>query len=292
LEHHYIVGTSNVKLSICLWPPMVNEQKTTKCSLLPKVFYSLSYPAPDPVRFPLMYQSWCDLTFLHWRYPVEVIRRLVPQPLEVESFDGSAWVGITPFVLRGLRPVLVPPFPWLSAFPETNCRTYIRGPDGRSGVWFFSLDSARALAVMGARLAFGLPYAWSQMRVVRNGRQVSYQSTRLWPRSRARTSITVNEGVEIESGAIELFLTARFRLYSFIRGHLTYTAVEHPPWPLKSAQIVSAEQTLTAAAGLPEPAGPPIVHFSPGVRVRVARPKRVQFVGKFGLSRQTSSRGG
>src|SRR5581483_5061957 len=101
-----------------------------------------------------MLQSWCDLTFLHWRYPLEAAQALVPGPLQVETFDGSAWVGITPFVVRALRPPLLPSLPWISHFPETNCRTYVKGPDGHSGVWFFSLDAARAPAVMGARLGY------------------------------------------------------------------------------------------------------------------------------------------
>jgi uncharacterized protein len=234
-----------------------------------------SYPKPQPVRFPFMFQSWCELTFLHWRYPVEVVQQLVPRPLRVESFEGSAWVGVTPFVVRNLRPPLLPALPWISTFPETNCRTYVQGPDGGSGVWFFSLDAARAPAVAGARFAYGLPYAWARMSVKRSGAQLLYRSSRIWPCSRGHTCIKVREGNRITSQDLEIFLTARFRLYSFVRGVLSYTDVEHPPWPLESAQLISAEQTLTVTAGLPQPAGTPIVHFSPGVRVRIARPKRL-----------------
>lgn len=88
-------------------------------------------------------QSWCHMTFLRWRYPVAPVQRQVARPLEVESFDGSAWVGVTPFLLRRLRAESLPPLPWISQFPETNCRTYGKGPDGHSGVWFFSLGAAR-----------------------------------------------------------------------------------------------------------------------------------------------------
>ena len=128
---------------------------------------SVQYPEPPRIGFPVMYQDWCYLTFLHFRYPVEVVTKQVPAPLTVETFDGSAWVAVTPFLLRNLRPPWLPPWPWISHFPETNCRTYVRAPDGTPGVWFFSLDAARAHAVLGARLTFGLPYAWSRMRVER-----------------------------------------------------------------------------------------------------------------------------
>jgi uncharacterized protein YqjF (DUF2071 family) len=229
----------------------------------------------ERVSLAVMLQSWCDLTFLHWRFPAQSVQAHVPAPLEVESFDGSAWVGVTPFVVRDLRPPLLPALPWISAFPETNCRTYVRGPDGQSGVWFFSLDAARSAAVAAARISYGLPYAWARMKVIRRPGQIIYESSRRWPDRNARTRIIVEPGEPIRAQPLDIFLTARFRLYSFLFGRLTYTRVEHPPWPLQSARFASAEQTLTDCAGLPNSDGNPLVHFSPGVRVRVAAPAPV-----------------
>ena len=230
---------------------------------------------PESVAHPAMLQSWNQITFLHWRYPVETVRALIPAPLEVESFDGSAWVGITPFVVGDLRPPWLPPLPWISRFPETNCRTYVRGPDGHSGVWFFSLDAARAAAVAGARLAYGLPYAWARMRVCRVKHRFVYESSRKWPDSRARTRIVTEPGEQVEARPLEAFLTARYRLYSYILGRLTYTSVEHAPWPLQTARAVEVDESLIQNAGLPAPTGVPIAHFSRGVMVRVAYPKRI-----------------
>lgn len=227
------------------------------------------------VRIAAMIQNWRNLTFLHWRFPAAAIAGKIPAPLELDTFDGSAWVAITPFWLSGLRPPLLPALPWVSAFPETNCRTYVRGPDGQAGVWFWSLDASRAIAVAGARLAYGLPYAWSRMRVTTTGRRVRYESRRRWPDKEATTRIDVERGDPTEAGELEDFLTARFRLYSFIAGRLTCTQVEHSPWPLEAARITRLEQTLTDAAGIPKPEGAPLVHFSPGVRVRVSMPQLV-----------------
>src|ERR1044072_1701490 len=102
-----------------------------------------------------MYQAWRNLTFLHWRYPPAVMQAHLPKGLQVDTFDGSAWLRLAP-VLLGLT---------YSTFPETNVLTYVRGPDGKSGVWFFSLDAASLSAVIGARIAYGLPYMWSRMSV-------------------------------------------------------------------------------------------------------------------------------
>jgi len=232
-------------------------------------------PAAEPVRHAVMYQNWCDLTFLHWRYPLDVVRQHVPPPLEVEDFEGTAWIGITPFFLRGLRPPGFPSLPWISNFPETNCRTYVRGPDGHSGIWFFSLDAARLAAVAGARVTYGLPYAWSRMEVTRSGSQIVYHSARTGPLPTASTDIIVEPGATIEAQPLERFLTARFRLYSFVLGQLVSATVEHEPWPLQTTRAVKLVQTILPAAGLPDPQESAHVMFSRGVHVRIAAPKRV-----------------
>jgi uncharacterized protein YqjF (DUF2071 family) len=209
-----------------------------------------------------MYQAWRNLTFLHWRYPAQVLQTHLPAGLRIDTFDGSAWLRLAPFLLE-LR---------LWAFPETNVLTYVIGPDGEAGVWFFSLDAASASAVAGARLVYGLPYMWSRMRVYAEGRRAEYESVRRWPDRRGMTRIAVERGEAIQAGELETFLTARFRLYSLRRGRLIFARVEHAPWPLESARLVSLQQTLTDTLGLPPPAGEPLVHFSPGVEVQAGPP--------------------
>jgi uncharacterized protein YqjF (DUF2071 family) len=117
---------------------------------------------------------------------------------------------------------------------------------------------------------------WSRMRVEADGRGAEYESARRWPDRRGMTRIEVERGAKIEAGALETFLTARFRLYSLRRGRLISGDVEHGPWPLESARLISLEQTLTDTLGLPRPEGAPLVHFSPGVEVRAGRPRGVE----------------
>jgi uncharacterized protein YqjF (DUF2071 family) len=228
---------------------------------------------------PAMFQNWRYLTFLHWRASVSAVAGLLPSSLRVDTYDGSAWVGVTPFLLSGLRPPFSSALWWISEFPETNCRTYVIGPDGRAGIWFFSLDAARWPAVLGARVGYGLPYAWSRMRVTMENDRVRYESRRVGC-ARAASSIEVEVGQRIEPSEIEIFLTARYRLFSTIWGRLACAEVEHEPWPLHSASLLHCEQTLTQEAGIyVEPAGP-LVHFSPGVKVRVGRPKLVSVANR------------
>lgn len=215
------------------------------------------------------------LTFLHWKYDPVAVQSMLPAGLTVDTFDGAAWVGLTPFLLSGLRLPHVPALPWISRFPETNVRTYARGPDGTPGVWFFSLDAARVLAVTGARAAYRLPYMWSRMRVEASGTRVEYQGGRIFPRPRAGYSIAIEPGMEIHPGDRDHFLTARWRLYTKFGKQLAFAQVEHPPWPLYAARVLRLEQNLLQCAGLPAPRGEPIAHYSPGVDARVSRPQGV-----------------
>jgi uncharacterized protein len=235
----------------------------------------MSSPYPQwPVRWPVMYQTWTWLTFLHWAYEPETVQQLLPDGLTVHTFDGRAWVGLTPFLLEDLRTPVAPALPWFTSFPETNVRTYVRGPDGREGLWFFSLDAARLEPVLIARSTYWLPYMWSDMTVERESETVRYRSHRRWPGpTTAAASISVKIGSALqpdELAPFDHYLTARWQLYTKIGPVLARSNVEHEPWPLHHATVDELDQSLIAAAGLPNPHGEPIVHWSPGVHTRIS----------------------
>lgn len=209
-----------------------------------------------------MLQRWRLVTFLHWRYPPDLVQRLLPAGLRVETFDGAAWVGLLPFLMEVRAP-------WLGRFPETNVRTYVRGPDGRAGISFFSLDAARLAAVVGGRVGFGLPYHWAAMSVDENGAQLRYQSRRRGG-GNAASRVMVRVGAPItEHGPLAEFLTARFRLYAVMAGRLVAANARHGPWPLRAAEVADLHDELVTAAGLPAPDGAPLAHASSGVQVSI-----------------------
>ena len=216
-----------------------------------------------------MRQSWLDLTFLHWRYAPSIVRPFVPSNLELDLYDGTAWVGLVPFRIAGLTHPRAPEIPWLSNFAETNVRTYVFDQEGRRGVWFFSLDAARWPAVLGARAGYALPYYWARMRVDAAAGSVHYRSERLaGPAARSNLDIQIGPPIA-QPSELEVFLTARFRLYAKRRRRLLRAGIEHAPWPLQEAHVIRQEQSLVQAAGLPEPAGAPLVHFASRVDVLV-----------------------
>lgn len=232
----------------------------------------ISPSPPHRVELAVMRQTWRDLTFLHWRYDPALVRPLVPPALELDLWEGGAWIGLVPFLITDLTLPHAPAVPWLSRFPETNVRTYIADSAGRRGVWFFSLDAARLAAVLAARAAYALPYFWARMRVESDGGAVRYTSRRL-AGPPAAGAIAIRPGEPIpEPSPFEIFLTARFRLFAARAGRLLRADIEHPPWPLQRAAVERLDESLLRAAGLPSPAGPPLAHFARRVDVRVAAP--------------------
>jgi uncharacterized protein YqjF (DUF2071 family) len=233
---------------------------------------------PNPVVRPTAGHRWDDLTFLHWSYAPDVVQSLLPPGLTVETFGGRAWVGLVPFRMTVWRPGLPVP-PWVGRFAETNVRTYVQGPDGRTGVWFLSLDAARAAPVAVARTWFGLPYFWSAMSarwtVAAGGSAVlDYRCRRRAPGPTASSRVVVEVGERIapdDLGPRDHWLTARWGLYAHAPGGLRTVDADHAPWTLHRARALVVDDGLVAATGLPRPAGDPLVHWSPGVEVRIGR---------------------
>lgn len=243
------------------------------------VMAATSPECPYPVRRAVMHNRWDTLTLLHWSFDPDDVQALLPPGLRVETYDGRAWVGVVPFFMQ----VRAPGTPWIprvGTFCETNVRTYVHGPDGNTGVWFFSLEAARLGVVGVGRGGYGVPYFWARMRRRRNGDEWHYISNRRWPRPKpAHSDIRVRVGAPFapdELSEFDHWLTARWRLYGVLRsGRMVTAEANHEPWPLRRCEVLHCEQSLVDAAGLPSAGGDPIAHWSSRVTVRIGRPKHL-----------------
>lgn len=228
---------------------------------------------PEPVKWAVMKQGWYDLAYIHFRYEPEEVQRLLPPGLTVDVHDGSAWVGLIPFSMRGIGIPHLPSIPYLGSFPEVNVRTYVIR-NGRPGVWFMSLDINRLLPTLVARLTYRLPYCFGAVQHHREGDVLSTSVRRRWPQGEAVSKIEIRIGDEIASPTeLQIFLSARWGLYSRSgKNRLRYAPVSHPAWSLFETDVISLDDGLIKAAGLSSPSGSPVVMFSPGVPVRVGLP--------------------
>jgi uncharacterized protein len=209
-------------------------------------------PWPLPGGPWIMSQSWHDLLFAHWPIDVTNLRPLIPAALSIDKFEGSAWIGVVPFRMSGVRLRATPALPTLSAFPELNVRTYVTY-DSKPGVWFFSLDAANAVAVSVARAWFHLPYFNARMRCENRNDWIEYSSERTH-RGATKAKLRmryrpIGEIFHPQSGTLEHFLTERYCLYAADqRGQIKRGDIQHAPWSLQIAEAEFRENTMIDAA--------------------------------------------
>jgi uncharacterized protein YqjF (DUF2071 family) len=213
-----------------------------------------------------MAMRWHDLLFAHWPIRPEAIRDAIPAALEVDTFDGWAWIGVVPFRMTGVRPRLTPAMRCVSDFAELNVRTYVRSP-GRAGVWFYRLDAANRLAVRVARAWYGLPYYDARITCDADGEAIRYESVRTHaggaPAAFEARYAPTGPVERAAPGTLEHWLVERYCLYAAgRRGRVGYGDIDHEPWPLQPAEAEIRANTMAEASGVVLPSAPPILHFA------------------------------
>ena len=224
-------------------------------------------PWPAPTAPWLVAMRWHDLLFAHWPVDAGLIRSLIPPALTVDTFDGTAWLGVVPFWMDGIRRRHWPALPGLSAFPELNVRTYVTTPDGRAGVWFFSLDAAHRIAVRAARRCYHLPYFDARMNVRETAGEIDYSSHRTHrgapPAAFEARYRPTGPVFHAASGSFEFWLTGRYCLYAADpRGRVYRGEITHAPWPLQPAESDIRQNTMAAQTRIRLPETAPVLHFS------------------------------
>lgn len=227
-----------------------------------------------------MAQRWHDLLFAHWRCALSDLRPLIPSPLEIETFDGDAWIGVVPFYMTGVRMRLAPPLPTAHAFPELNVRTYVT-LDGRPGVWFFSLDCASLLAVIGARVGIHLPYFRAAMDMTRQADGSVVYKSRRWAIAGTPArfdAIYHGHGSQVTpvGGSLEHFLTERYCLYASSGKRIWRADIFHPRWSLQAARAEFRANTMMSTLGVHPSRSDALLHFAKFQDVRVWMPRRVR----------------
>jgi uncharacterized protein YqjF (DUF2071 family) len=218
-----------------------------------------------PSGKPIMHQSWGKLLFMHWAIDAGLLRPLIPAGLEIDTYNGKAWIGVVPFTMWDIRalPSFLPAVPKLSAMHELNVRTYVHH-NGTPGVWFFSLDCNSSTAVFGARTFYYLPYYNAELTLEQTNTKIDYSLKRT-DKPRAIFDATWNIGPPLpvsEPDSLEFFLTERYCLYSEHKGRIHQARIHHQPWPLQTASLDSYSSTMLDVLGLPEPTAAPILHYA------------------------------
>jgi uncharacterized protein YqjF (DUF2071 family) len=230
----------------------------------------------EDVRFPVLLSQWLTVTFVHWPVSAEVVQALLPAGLVVDRWDDQAWLTLVPFRMVNVGPPGPAALRRLN-FAETNFRTYVRAPNGREGIYFFAISAVSALMTFSARVAAGIPYRLGDLSVVSEAGVVSYGGARRDGSGAYRLDVRPGPRV-VTPTPLDVWLTARWRAYSWHLGRLLETPVSHEPWPLSSATVEGLHETVATSFGLPAArTADGVAHFSEGVRkVRLGASRRVR----------------
>jgi uncharacterized protein len=228
-----------------------------------------------PPGTPVMRQKWNNLLFLHWSVDPQVLRPFIPAELEIDTFEGHAWIGITPFTLDDVHLTGIPPIPGLSSFHELNVRTYVHA-HGIPGIWFFSLDASKLLPAVAARLFFMAPYFKAQIEFRQVSGGFNFALTRLASSARFRASWST--GVRLRDPDLEslaFFVVERYCYFAVENCNVYMTRIYHHPWILDEATVLSYESTMFETLGICEPAAAPLAYFSQEQNVDIWGPTRL-----------------
>jgi hypothetical protein len=233
-----------------------------------------------PAALPLMRQRWQDLAFLHWSVDPIALSALLPPGIELDTWQGKAYVGIVPFRVRRSRATFLPPIPGTADFDELNLRTYVHRRGRDPGVWFFSLDATSHLAVWGARAVYKLPYFHASIAMMRSEQRTTFSSLRTGDQGRAHFACSYEPASApgaVAPGTLEFFLIERYLLYSWDGRRLRKARVWHRPYPVAAARIDGLSETVAAAKRIEiAPDIAPIAHCAEMVDVRIYPPSLVR----------------
>lgn len=222
--------------------------------------------APRPEGATLGYQSWQNLGFFHWDADPSALRPLVPAELALDTFEGRAYVSVTPFTVVEARPRWPGQLRGLAPYHELNVRTYVRGDDGQPAVWFLSLDVSRWLPAALGRLG-RLPFRPAR---IRRGEEDGLQWFRC-VRGLTELSMRWRPGPVLgppQPGSLEAFLSERYVAFSraFATSLLRWR-LRHPSWRLRSVDDVAIDGGLLQADGLPvDPHARPLAYHADFMR--------------------------
>jgi uncharacterized protein len=219
-----------------------------------------------------MEQGWYRLLFAHWSLPATQLRALVPGKLEIDTFDGDAWISLTPFEVC-MRPRGLSSLGELWSFPELNCRTYVRY-GGIPGIYFFSLDAGSRLAVIGAHLFYRLPYFHSKMQVDTVNSEIHYRCNR---RTSSASFLASYKPVSTASpavqGTLEHWLVERYCLYAVAGEHVLRGEIHHLPWELQDVTANIYQNTITSTAGVLLTGSPALMQYAERQEVLIWPPR-------------------
>lgn len=216
-------------------------------------------PFPLPRGQWMYYQEWNRVLFLHWSVPYSTLREIVPEDLELDTFQGQCYVSLVAFAMEHIRPRFLPAIGWVSNFEEINIRTYVNR-DGKKGVYFLSIEAQKSISAWLARKLSGLPYQKSEME-----RSLQKLSSTNKKGFMVEAEFDVGDDIEIKSD-LQTWLLERYCLYQDQGTKLFRYDIHHKEWNIKQIAMKRLHLQYNIG-GLKLVTTPDLMHYSEGVKV-------------------------
>ena len=214
------------------------------------------------------YQEWNNALFLHWTIPFNVLRKFVPDNLNIDTFEDKCYISLVAFTMKNIRPRYLPSVSFISDFAEINIRTYVEN-NGKRGVYFLNIEAEKSISALAAKLLSGLPY--EKANIHRTDKQ--FTSINKKKNFSLDTEFEIQKVKENKTG-LDKWLTERYCLYLDKGNELYRYDIHHKEWQIRN--VVLKRLTLKYNIGsiqLNEP--PDLSHYSNGIKVIAWKRKKI-----------------
>ncbi|PLR78979.1 DUF2071 domain-containing protein [Bacillus sp. V3-13] len=222
------------------------------------------FPLPD--RPWLMIQRWDHVFFYHWAIPSSLLKDHIPKQLELDEFDGVAWLGIVHFEVNKLKVRGIPRFPFLEGFLELNVRTYVKYR-GKPGIYFFNLDASSPIVVFLAKTGYLLPYRKAELNSLKTEKGFKFRNKRIVSKEKTEKFSAIIQQTEAlyysQEGSLDHWLTERYCAWTSIGSKLCRVDIHHLKWRLSRAKAEIKANTMASFLPSWRFDTEPLVHYSP-----------------------------
>ena len=216
----------------------------------------------------IMKQTWKDILFAHYPVQRKVLEKLVPSELTLDTYRGTGWVSIVPYLTSAMHLRGVPPIPGLATYPGFNIRTYVT-MNGKPGVYFFRLTAGNMLAAYAARTFFGLPYLYMRMEHKTAKDLNIFESEKSAGMQLLCNYKSISNPAPTDKGSLEEWLVERYCLYNVSKKGIPLRGdILHDSWVLQKAEAEFHQNTLLSSLDIVPEVEKPILHYAKNRVVR------------------------
>lgn len=200
-------------------------------------------PFPLPTFPWVMTQKWNHLLMLHWPVSRSILEPFVPKPLQLDTYENTAWISFIPFKVTKMRLRGLPKFPYLHTFTEMNIRTYVTYR-GNGGVYFFSLNANKWLHVLVPKLTMLLPYYYAKIKLHEDD---AYQFSLERRKEKFTCAYSPTSAYFLPSeGSLDYWLLERYCFW-IVKGKWLFRGdIHHDRWRITEAKGHVSENSLAS----------------------------------------------